>query len=87
MSEANSSLEDQEFLDSYESGEWNSVSNLEQEIKQYQDYAIAWLGKNAFVSVPLPAKDLDQLKKKANDVGIPYQALIADLVHRFVTGK
>jgi hypothetical protein len=36
-------LEDNQFLKSYENGEWHSVSNLENEIKRYQDYATAGL--------------------------------------------
>jgi predicted DNA binding CopG/RHH family protein len=31
--------------------------------------------------------DFEKVQQKASEVGMPYQALIADIVHRFVTGN
>ena len=87
MTKINSDLEDAELLESYERGEWRSVSNLQHEIKRYQEYALAWLEKNALVSLTLSAYDFDQLRKKASEAGVSYQTLINHLVHQFVTGQ
>jgi len=82
----NPNREDQELLDSYESGEWRPVDSLQREIKRYQEYAAAWLEENSLISLALPAKDFGKLQKKANEAGIPYQALIARLIHQYVSG-
>ena len=39
MAKTNPDLEDEQFLKSYERGEWHSVSNLQNEIKRYTEYA------------------------------------------------
>jgi predicted DNA binding CopG/RHH family protein len=35
----------------------------------------------------LPSKDLEGLKIKAMEEGVPYQTLMASVLHKYVTGK
>jgi predicted DNA binding CopG/RHH family protein len=79
--------EENEILASYERGEWKSVAKVREEVERYQAYAAAMLETNRQVSVTLPLTDFEKVQQKASEVGIPYQALIADIVHRFVTGN
>ena len=78
--------EENELLASYERGEWKSVDKMREEVERYQAYAAAMLEANREVSVTLPLTDFEKVQQKASEVGMPYQALIADIVHRFVTG-
>ena len=44
MPDLNLDAEEQDILDSYERGEWQSVPNVEQELKRYQQIAQAQFG-------------------------------------------
>jgi predicted DNA binding CopG/RHH family protein len=87
MTKLDPNLEDKRILKSYERGEWRSVSNLQNEIKRYQEYAASWLEKNMLVFLTIPSDDFEALKQKAKQAGVPYQALLTDLVHQFVTSE
>ncbi len=83
----NPNVEDEQFLKSYENEEWHSVTSLENEIKRYQEYAAAGLEKNTLVYLNLPADDFRMLRERAKTAGIPYQTLLTNLVHQFVTSE
>lgn len=78
--------EEQEFLDSYERGDWQSMDRLQEKIQQYQGYAIATLEKKGLVSIILPPEDIKAIQHKASEAGMSYQTLIAKIVHQFVSG-
>ena len=80
-------VEENELLASYERGEWQSVDKVHEEVERYQAHAAAMLATNRQVSVTLPLTDFEKVQQKASEAGMPYQALIADIVHRFVTGN
>ena len=77
--------EEKKFVESYERDEWQSLSALQEKLEQYQAYATAALEAKGLVSIILPNEDLKALRKKATEVGVPYQTLIAKIVHQFVT--
>ncbi|MEZ4513370.1 MAG: antitoxin [Chloroflexota bacterium] len=79
--------EEQEMLDSFERGEWESVANEEEEIKRYQNYAAATFKKEARVDIHLSKKDLEALQKRALEEGIPYQMLMSSILHKFISGR
>jgi predicted DNA binding CopG/RHH family protein len=87
MTKIDASQEDKEYLESYEKDEWHSASNLQREIKRYQEYAATWLENNLTVCLTLPAEDFEMLKQKANKAGISYETLLTNLVHQYVTSK
>jgi predicted DNA binding CopG/RHH family protein len=76
--------EEQAILTSVENDEWLSVSNLEQEIKRYQRYAEAQLGKLEEIKIKIPAQDLQVLEALANQSETTLQTMIANLLHQFV---
>jgi predicted DNA binding CopG/RHH family protein len=39
------------------------------------------------VSIALSDEDLKAIQRKALETGVPYQKLIADVVHQFATGR
>jgi len=80
-------VEEQDFLESYERGEWQPIAKLEEELQHYQAFATATIQKNRLVAIDLPANDLAEIRQKALEKGIPYQTLIAKIVHEFVSGR
>jgi predicted DNA binding CopG/RHH family protein len=43
--------------------------------------------KDARINIRLPSKDLRGLQKKALAEGIPYQTLVASILHKYVEGR
>jgi predicted DNA binding CopG/RHH family protein len=39
------------------------------------------------VNIRISAKDLEALQKRALEEGLPYQTLIASLLHKYVAGR
>lgn len=87
MKQNNYDKYEQEILKSYERDEWKSVKNVKKEIKKYQEYARNTLKKDKRVNIRMSSKDLEGVQVKAIEEGIPYQTLIASIIHKFVTGK
>lgn len=68
-------------------GEWKTVANWPQRKKELEADARAQLAKSARVNIRLSPMDLDGLKHKAVREGMPYQTLIASVLHKYVTGQ
>jgi predicted DNA binding CopG/RHH family protein len=70
-----------------ERGEWRSVKDLEKARARYQGYARATLKKDRRINIRLSTKDLETLQMLAIEEGIPYQTLIASILHKYVAGS
>ncbi len=79
--------EEQAILVSYDSGEWQPVENRDAEIKRYRDYARTTLKKDKLVNIRISHADLEALQQKAIEEGIPYQTLIANILHKYLNGR
>jgi predicted DNA binding CopG/RHH family protein len=79
--------EERELLTAVEHGEWRSVKNLEEERARYQDYARATLRKDRRINIRLSQKDPEALQALALEEGLPYQTLIASILHKYVAGS
>lgn len=78
---------EKEVLESVERGEWRSVRRVGQERKRYQKYAESTFRKDRRVNIRISGKDLDAIQKRALEEGLPYQTLIASLLHKFASGR
>jgi len=79
--------EEKEFVESFDAGEWKSVRDKEGALKRYQDYARATFKKDRRVNIRISSKDLEALQKRALMEGIPYQTLIASVLHKYIQGR
>jgi len=79
--------EENELLKSYKGEEWRSVGQVEAEKERYQGYARATFRKDTRVNIRISSKDLEAIQKKAMEEGIPYQTLMASILHKFVSGR
>lgn len=78
---------DEEVLAAYEGGELKSISPSKSLLKKYQDAARATFIKDRRVNIRLSSPDLMDIQARALEEGMPYQTLIASVLHKFVTGK
>jgi len=79
--------EEQELLNSIESGEWQSVDNVSEAIKEHQNIAKNSLKKDKRINIRLSSTDLELLKTTAAELGLPYQTLVSSVLHQYVTGR
>ena len=78
---------ERELLTSVERGEWRSVKNVEKERARYRGYARAMFRKDRRINIRLSTKDLETVQMLAIEEGIPYQTLIASILHKYVSGS
>lgn len=86
MSGLNLQPEELELLASYENEEWESVKGVREQIAQYRTIARATLSKNRRINIRISERDLLALQKRALREGIPYQTLIASILHKYING-
>ena len=79
--------EEQDILDSFERGEWKPVAGQSREIASHMQYAKNTLAKDQRVNIRISSRDLEQLQTIAVEDGLPYQTLMASVLHRFVSGR
>ena len=72
---------------SVEKGEWRSAHPTGKDLRRYIRSARATLRKNRRINIRLSQIDLEALQTRAIQEGIPYQTLIASLLHKFVSGR
>lgn len=75
------------ILESAELGEWQSVSDVAQEIKRYQRDAQAQVNALESINVELPASDLQALREVAQQADISLSLLMATVLHQFVASR
>lgn len=74
--------EEQELLEEFERGEWKSVKNFAAEKKRFMQIARNTIKKTKNINIRLTEGDLHKLKVKAMEEGIPYQTLVASILHK-----
>ena len=79
--------DERELLEAFEAGELERAPDATSTRKRHQAYAEAMFRKDARINIRLSSKDLRALQKKALAEGIPYQTLIASLIHKYVEGR
>jgi predicted DNA binding CopG/RHH family protein len=79
--------EERDILRSVESGEWKSIPSSKREIKRHILIARRTIRKDKRINIRLSHHDLQGLRLKAVREGIPYQTLIASILHKFVSGR
>jgi predicted DNA binding CopG/RHH family protein len=75
-----------EIIEAYESGKLKSVAS-KVELNRLRAAARATAIKDRRVNIRLSAGDLQDIQVKALQEGMPYQTLIASILHKYVTGR
>jgi predicted DNA binding CopG/RHH family protein len=75
-----------EILQAFEQGQLKSVAT-KTELARFKSAAQATALKDRRVNIRLASGDLRDIQVKALEEGIPYQTLIASILHKYITGK
>jgi predicted DNA binding CopG/RHH family protein len=75
-----------EILRAFEEGRLQSVAT-KAELAKIKAAARATAIKDRRVNIRLSSGDLSDIQAKALEEGVPYQTLIASVLHKYVTGR
>lgn len=78
---------EKQILSAFEAGKLKSTVTSDASLRRYREYARATLTKNRRVNIRLSTQDLSEIQTRAAEDGVPYQTLIASVLHKFVTGR
>ena len=76
-----------EVLSAYESGKLKPAVISEAALRRYREYARATLTKNRRVNIRVSTHDISDIQARAVEEGMPYQTLMASVLHKFATGR
>ncbi|WP_456378228.1 antitoxin [Thiolapillus sp.] len=79
--------EERDILEAFESGKTKRAKGASKTQKRHQEYAKDMLRKDARINIRLSSKDFRGLQKKALAKGVPYQILVASIIHKYVEGR
>ena len=79
--------EEAELIISVEAGEWSSVADLPSMKEWLMKAASETALKDSRINVRISKRDVEALKTKALEEGIPYQTLVTSILHKYVTGR
>ncbi|MGC4096205.1 MAG: hypothetical protein QM706_03735 [Nitrospira sp.] len=79
--------DEEQIAKEYEKGRFRSIAPSKADLKRFKEAAQATFIKNRRVNVRLSSPDLMDIQTRAAEEGVPYQTLIASVLHKFVTGR
>ena len=90
MNKANSNYlnnEERNLIKSLETDGWKPSKDREAWKTLLSKTATNTLTKDQRMNIRITRNDLEGIKIKAVEEGIPYQTLVASIIHKYVTGK
>ena len=79
--------EERELMESIERDEWVPVKDFKTEQQKAVQAARNTLKKDKRINLRLSQRDYHQIQIKAIEEGMPYQTLIASIVHKYLNGS
>jgi len=79
--------EEQGLIESLEKDGWKPVKNIENWKTLLSKTAANTLTKDQRMNIRITKNDFDNIKLKALEEGLPYQTLVASIIHKYLTGK
>jgi predicted DNA binding CopG/RHH family protein len=77
--------DDQEILEAFEAGEFESDFNEERRT-QLAKLAEETIRKDKRINIRISSRDLEALQRRAIEEGLPYQSLVSSVLHKYVSG-
>lgn len=78
--------EEQSILEAFESDEFESVLTDDRKT-ELMAIAQASVKKDKRINIRIAQRDLDAIQRKAMQEGMPYQTLIASILHKYASGS
>lgn len=79
--------EEKELLEEFEKGQWMEVKNAEEKKALYESYARNTLNKLKNINIRVTFRDLQKVKARAIEQGLPYQSIVSALIHQYANRK
>jgi len=79
--------EEQQILRDIEAGKYKTVLNIKEEIKKARLYAKNTLNKLKNINIRLSVRDVEKLKARSIETGLPYQTLAAAVLRQYIDRK
>ena len=79
--------EEKELIKSIDNNEWKPSKHSQEIKKQLISAAHKTMLKDKRMNIRIAKRDLDSLKIKALEEGMPYQTLVSSVLHKYVTGQ
>lgn len=77
--------DEEKLITDYERGAFRPVRNQDMARKEAMEAARRYMRKDARINIRLSTADLEMLKRRAAEEGLPYQSLIASILHKYVS--
>jgi predicted DNA binding CopG/RHH family protein len=78
--------DEQALLEAFEVGQFES--NLTPERKMFiAKSAAAIFKKDKRINIRISSRDLSAIQRRALEEGIPYQALVSSIIHKYISGS
>jgi len=84
MKKLNLTKEEKKILKDIDSGVFKSVTDLSKAKNKYATIAQNTLKKNKSITIRLAERDIQKVKTKAAEEGMPYQTLITSIIHKYI---
>lgn len=78
--------EDQEMLEAFDAGEFESDLKDERRT-QLAQLAEETIKKDKRINIRISSRDLQALQRRAIEEGLPYQSLVSSVLHKYVSGS
>jgi len=80
-------IEEKEILAAYDGGKTKSIVGVKKELARHRKVASNTFKKDARINIRIASRDLRALQKRALAEGIPYQTLIASILHKYAESR
>ncbi|HEX4044481.1 MAG TPA: antitoxin [Gammaproteobacteria bacterium] len=79
--------QEKEILEDLENDEFVSVDNLNEEMRLAKKAAFNYVKRDNRINIRISGADLNMVRRIAVREGLPYQTLLASVIHKFVSGQ
>lgn len=78
--------DEQALLEAFEAGKFESTLTPERKVLIAKS-AAATFKKDKRINIRITSRDLSALQRRALKEGIPYQALVSSIIHKYISGS
>ncbi|MDR3491656.1 MAG: antitoxin [Gammaproteobacteria bacterium] len=79
--------DEKEILKDFDADEFVSTDNVNEELKLAKQAANNFMKRDSRINIRISGADLNMVRRMAVQEGLPYQTLLASVIHKFVTGR
>lgn len=79
--------EEEQILKDIEAGKYKTVPRIKQEIEKARMYAKHTVNKVKNINIRLSVRDIEKLKARSIETGLPYQTLAAAVLRQYIDRK